>query len=405
MVRGYGVIRIVVASPHHHITTSPFYHRTIKNINQFTVEYLTVQEPFELESGEQLPAITIAYTTHGQLSPARDNVIWVFHALTANAEPLEWWAGLVGEGQLIDPQKYFIVCANMLGSCYGSTCAKSINPNTQQPYGKDFPLITIRDMVAAHQLLRQHLGLEEVLLGIGGSMGGQQVLEWAVQEPEYFKNICVLASNACHSPWGIAFNEAQRMAIEADSSLYTDVDKAGHKGLAAARAIAMLSYRNYRTYQRTQSEEHDAKLDDFRASSYQQYQGQKLYQRFHPLAYLSLSKAMDSHNLGRGRGSAEEALACIQANALIIGIQSDVLFPVEEQAFLANHIPRAKLEIIESTYGHDGFLIEYAKISELLKSILQENIEWLPASKYKLKEANNSFGLISKKALPGTEYF
>ena len=369
------------------------------------MEYFKFQEPFELESGEQLPEITIAYTTHGQLSPAKDNVIWIFHALTANAEPLEWWGGLVGEGQLIDPNKYYIVCANMLGSCYGSTCAKSINPDTRQAYGKDFPLITIRDMVAAHQLLHQHLGLGQVLLGIGGSMGGQQVLEWAVQQPECFKSICVLASNAFHSPWGIAFNEAQRMALEADVSLYNDTDTAGQKGLAAARAIAMLSYRNYRTYQRTQSEEHNAKIDAFRASSYQQYQGQKLYQRFNPLAYISLSKAMDSHNLGRGRGSVEKALALIEANALIIGIQSDVLFPVEEQAFLANHIPKAKLEIIESTYGHDGFLIEYFKISELLKPVLEEDIELLSASKYKLKEANNSFGLISKKALPGTEYF
>jgi homoserine O-acetyltransferase len=369
------------------------------------MEFFKPNIPIELESGEVLESLQIAYTTIGQLSPDKHNVIWIFHALTANSAPEEWWPGLVGEGKLLDPSRYYIVCANVLGSCYGTTCATSENPATGEIYGKDFPLISIRDMVKAHQLLRTHLGIEKVLLGIGGSLGGQQLLEWAVDEPSFFTNICVLASNAQHSPWGIAFNEAQRMAMQADPTLYQQGENAGRKGLAAARAIAMLSYRNYRTYEITQSEDDDHKLDGFKASSYQQYQGEKLYKRFEPSAYITLSKAMDTHNLGRNRGGVEAALERIQSNALIIGIQSDILFPVEEQVFLANHIPRARLEIIKSTYGHDGFLIEFQKITELLQPFVQESIQLRKESKYKLRKAKNSFGFIPKRALPGTELF
>ena len=197
----------------------------------------------------------------------------------------------------------------MLGSCYGSTNARSINPATGAPYGKDFPHLTVRDMVKAHQHLQRHLGISRIRFGIGGSMGGQQLLEWAVSDPDLFRSICVLATNAKHSPWGIAFNEAQRMAIEADPTLYTDAENAGAAGLAAARAVAMLSYRNYRTYQNSQEEDSDEVRNGFKAASYQRYQGQKLVDRFDVLSYLTLSRAMDSHNLGRGRGGIEKARA------------------------------------------------------------------------------------------------
>ncbi|MCB9049754.1 MAG: homoserine O-acetyltransferase [Lewinellaceae bacterium] len=370
------------------------------------MKFLNTTAPFALESGASLAELKIAYTTYGRLSPRQDNVVWICHALTANSEAEEWWPGLVGKGKLFDPEHHFIVCANILGSCYGSTNPRSIDPLTGQPYGREFPLVTIRDMVRAHQLLQAHLGIERIRLAIGGSMGGQQVLEWAVTDPGLFENICVLASNAQHSPWGIAFNEAQRMAIEADPTLYDDNEEAGRRGLEAARAIAMLSYRNYRTYQQSQQEEEPLKLDDFRASSYQRYQGYKLHQRFDVLSYLSLSKAMDSHNLGRGRGSHEKALAQIEANALVIGIQSDVLFPVEEQAFIANHITRARLELIDSIYGHDGFLIESEAIGRLVRPFLEGKAYLNGHAKYTLRQRKqNGFGYLVKPPLPGTERF
>lgn len=323
-----------------------------------TVEYiapksaiLKVNEPLVLECGSTLQNVRISYTTIGNLNPEKDNVIWVFHALTANGNPTEWWPGLVGAGKALDPSRHFIICANMLGSCYGTT----------GPINRKFPLVTITDMVKTHQILKDHLGIKKVHLGIGGSMGGQQLLEWAVQEPELFDNLIPLATNAFHSPWGIAFNEAQRMALE-------NIDSA--KGLEAARAIAMLSYRHYDTYGATQQDA-DQRWDDFAASSYQRYQGEKLRKRFSVESYYYLSKAMDSHHLGRHFGSAKAALRRIKSRTLVIGISSDILFPPHEQSFIAEHITGAELEIIESKYGHDGFLTEEKQISALLNDFLK----------------------------------
>ncbi len=307
--------------------------------------------PLVLDCGEILDDLSIRYTTYGKLNQTKNNVIWIFHALTANSDPVEWWPGIVGEGEAINPEDHFIVCANMLGSCYGTT----------GPKNSKFPLITISDMVAAHKLLRKHLGIKKIHLGIGGSMGGQQLLEWAVQEPELFVNIVPLATNAFHSPWGIAFNEAQRMALE-------NIDPS--KGLETARAIAMLSYRNYETYAKSQLDV-DQRWDHFSASSYQRYQGEKLRKRFTLESYHTLSKAMDTHHLGRHFGSAEAALKRIKSHALVIGIDTDILFPLHEQKFIADHIPNSKLEVIHSNYGHDGFLIEAAQLSALLKDLLK----------------------------------
>lgn len=341
----------------------------IDNYRKTAVKVLNSSAPLSLECGESLPAIDIAYCTYGKMNTKGTNVIWVFHALTGNGDALDWWDGLIGDGLLFDPKKYFIVCANVLGSCYGSTCPSSINPITQKAYHKDFPLITIRDMVKAHQILRKYLGIGKIYLGIGGSMGGQQLLEWAVMEPDVFEIIIPMATNARMSAWGIAFNESQRMALEADQTLYDIHPEAGYKGLEAARAIAMISYRHYQTYEESQQDELDP-IDDFRASSYQRYQGVKLRKRFEPLSYLSLSKAMDSQNIGRGRGGLQSALLQIQAKTLIIGISSDVLFPVKEQEFLAKYINGAQLEVIDSIYGHDGFLIEYGQLTYILSQFL-----------------------------------
>ncbi len=324
---------------------------------------------FDLEGGGQLPQLEISYHQFGAEISHGKPIIWVCHALTADSNVLDWWKGLFGENCLFDPKEFTIICANMISSCYGSTSALSYSEELGRPWYHDFPSVTIRDIVRAYDLLRRELRIEQIDLTIGGSTGGQQVLEWAIMQPTIFKKICVLASNASHSAWGRAFNETQRMAIEADQTWQENNPNAGKKGLEAARAIAMLSYRQYETYAASQQDDIEA-IKDFRASSYQRYQGQKLSNRFDAFAYWHLSKAMDSHNVGRGRESVAKALAQIEAQAIIIGISSDVLFPPAEQALIAKYIPQSHLSIMDSLYGHDGFLIETEKITEILRTFI-----------------------------------
>lgn len=297
------------------------------------------------------------------MNPARDNVIWVCHALTANANVADWWSGLVGTGKLFDPEQYFIVCANMLGSHYGSTGPLSINPLTNEPYYHDFPAVTVRDMARSLDLLRKELRIEKIHTCLGGSMGGQQAVEWAILQPPVIKNLALIATNARHSAWGIAFNESQRMAIQADPTWQQRHPDAGSNGMKTARAIALLSYRNYETYVHTQTGQEDEQMGNYPASSYQRYQGDKLARRFNAFSYRTLSNAMDSHHVGRGRGSITEALGQIRAKTLVLGIKTDILFPITEQRFLAEHIPGAQYGEIESLYGHDGFLIEADQIA------------------------------------------
>ncbi|MEP1094328.1 MAG: homoserine O-acetyltransferase [Cyclobacteriaceae bacterium] len=310
-----------------------------------------VREPLILESGHTLRDLRIQYTTYGHLNADKSNVVWVFHALTADSNAAEWWPGLVGDGFFINPEEHFIVCANILGSCYGTT----------EPEDKSFPIFTIADIVAAHKQLFKKLDLSSIKIGIGGSMGGQQLLEWVVQEPELFEIIVPIATNAVHSPWGIAFNETQRMAMEHPDPKI---------GLETARAIAMLSYRHYDTYEKSQFDD-DFRSNDFSASSYQRYQGEKLEKRFSPLSYFYLSKAMDTHNIGRKYQSLEFALRRIRSRAVVIGIESDLLFPAQEQEFIAQHIQDATLRSVPSLYGHDGFLMEAEAIGKILKEELK----------------------------------
>lgn len=363
---------------------------------------LRIDEPFVLESGEVLSHLDITYHTFGTLNEKGDNVVWICHALTGNSNPLEWWPGIVGKGRVIDPDHDFIVCANALGSCYGTTGPASLNPGTGEVYGESFPFITVRDMVQAQQVLQRQLGVDQIRLGIGGSMGGQQLLEWAIMAPDLFESICLLASNARHSAWGIAFNETQRMAIKADLSTKAGQMERGRKGLEAARAIAMLSYRTYDAYQVSQTETSGDTIDNFRASSYQRYQGEKFWKRFDVYAYLTLSKAMDSHNVSRGRDAVEKVLEKVKAKTLVISIRSDVLFPKAEQELIAKNIPDAFWEIIDSPYGHDGFLIEAEAVADRLGKFrngkLKRNASRAPLS-------GNSIESLRGWALPGTEDF
>ncbi|MDW8287600.1 MAG: homoserine O-acetyltransferase [Flammeovirgaceae bacterium] len=327
---------------------------------------------FELEVGKVLKGFTLKYCTFGTPKADGSNIIWVCHALTGNANVLDWWGGLFGEGKFFNPKNHFVICANILGSCYGSTGPLSINPETGRPYYHSFPLLTIRDMVRALDLLRQHLGIQHINTLIGGSLGGQQALEWAIMRPDLVENLILIATNIRHSPWGIAFNESQRLAIEADPTWREERPDAGAKGMKAARAIAMLSYRNYETYQKTQLDEDNNKLDNFRASTYQAYQGDKLVRRFNAFSYWTLSKAMDTHNIARGRASAEEVLRTIQAYTQVVSITTDVLFPVQEQRLIVRYLKNVTYEEIHSTYGHDGFLVEFQKLERAFSAFFKQ---------------------------------
>lgn len=331
------------------------------------MQFFDSDRPFVLESGQTLPGLRIAYHMYGKLNAAADNVVWVCHALTANSDPADWWKGLVGADTLIDPEKYCIVCANIIGSCYGSTGPLSIDPATGRPYYSDFPLVTIRDMVQAHILLRRHLGIEKIRLLMGGSMGGYQALEWCVMEPAVIQRLFLIATSPSESAWGVAVHTAQRLAIEADTTWHDHTPQAGAKGLKAARAIGMLTYRNYGTFQERQTDPDPEKIDDFKASSYINYQGEKLVKRFNAYSYWLLTKSMDSHHLGRGRGGDLIAvLRSISQPTLIMGIDSDILCPLDEQRFMAAYMPHATLVEIGSAYGHDGFIIEARQITEHL---------------------------------------
>lgn len=330
---------------------------------------------FTLENGEILPSFELAYSTWGTLNAEKNNVVWICHALTANADAADWWKGLVGENDFINPEEHFIICANMLGSCYGSSGALTINPKTNEPYYAEFPQVTVRDMARALDLLSREMGIIRINLCIGGSMGGQQAMEWAILQPELIENLVLIATNAKHSAWGIAFNESQRLAIYADKTWQDRRADAGQAGLKAARSIALLSYRNAEAYNDTQEDEDNEKIDNFKAISYQNYQGQKLVNRFNVVSYITLLNAMDSHNVGRGRGGVASALQKIKANTLVIGVKSDILFPTTEQVSLAYHIPKATYKEIDSTYGHDGFLIETEKITNLLNRFLHKTFK------------------------------
>lgn len=330
------------------------------------------QQPFTLENGSVLPGLQVAYHTYGKLNADGSNVVWVCHALTASSDCADWWKGVIGAGCLINPGEHYIVCANILGSCYGTTGPVSVNPGTGQPYYSDFPTVTIRDMVKAHILLREHLGITKIALLMGGSMGGYQALEWCMMEPGNIGKLFLIATSPSESAWGVAVHTAQRLAVEADSTWRDHNAHAGARGLKAARAIGMLTYRNYGIFQDSQTDPDPEKIDDFKASSYIQYQGDKLVKRFNAFSYWLLTKSMDSHHLARGRGGdLIKALNTIQQPALIIGINSDILCPLDEQRFMAAHIPHAKLIEIDSAYGHDGFIIEAKQITKYLGQWLE----------------------------------
>lgn len=330
-------------------------------------------KPFTLETGSVLPGITVAYNTYGALNSTKDNVIWVMHGLTANSDVEDWWPGTVGKGLFLDPDKYFIVCANVLGSCYGTTGPSSINPETGKPWWGEFPKVTIRDMVKAHQLLADHLGIERIHELIGVSLGGFQAIEWAVTNPDIADNVMFCATDASCSPWLAAFNKSMYMAIKNDPSWGTPDKDAARQGLSTARSIALMSYRGPFAYNESQKNKEEYEDPFFhRVQTYQEYQGEKLCRRMDSYTYCRICESSDSHNVGRGRGGIKEALSKIKANPLVIGISSDILFPPQSQKELAEKIPNARFEMMHSDFAHDGFLIEHEQLNEIMKKWRKE---------------------------------
>lgn len=322
-------------------------------------EEYVLGSPFECESGEVIENLKITYHISRHES---SRVIWICHALTANSDPSEWWPELVGNGKPIDTGKYTVVCANMLCSPYGSS-----GPLTGPSY-LGFPKITIRDMVKAEILLKRHLGIKSIDILIGGSIGGFQVLEWAIMDPGSIRHAVLIACGARVTPWATAYNEAQRMAIEADPTFFKQKDAgSGKEGLKAARAIALISYRSYKGYNSTQHEDDENALFARKACSYERHQGKKLSDRFDAYSYWYLTHAVDSHNAGRDRGGIQKALNGIRAECTVIGIDTDNLFPTEEQKAMARHIPNAGYRELHSDFGHDGFLLEYEQLIRILE--------------------------------------
>lgn len=337
------------------------------------VNFYRHEGPFELESGAVLPELVIAYHTFGERR--NDNVMWVCHALTANSDVADWWPGTVEAGRFLDPAKYFTVCANILGSPYGTTGPMSINPATGERWYSDFPFVTMRDMARANLLLADHLGIARVKVIVGGSIGGFQAMEMELMRPGFTERLVAAVCSARTTPWDIALNESHRMAIRADRTFGERRPDAGLAGLAAARSIALLSYRGSLAYNATQQDHDDSlKRGTYRAATYQQYQGEKFIRRFDAYSYWTITEAFDSHDVGRGRGGCEKALSQIGCPAMIIGITSDIIIPVSEQNFLYRHIPRAEISLMDSDFGHDGFLVESEKLNAIITPFIEKQI-------------------------------
>ncbi len=339
---------------------------TLKDYKLFEVD-----APFELENGGVLKEMTIAYHSYGTLNDKRDNVIWVCHALTANSDVVDWWSGIFGESKLFDPTESFIVCANIIGSYYGSTGPRSINPDTGIAYGLDFPLVTVKDMAKAHVLLAKHLEVNSIEIIIGGSCGGHQVQELCLISDVSIRNAIMLVTSAKETAWSIAIHEAQRLALRADQTFQENNNESGIDGLKAARGMGLIGYRTFDQYI-NQQDDLDNRYSDFKASSYIRYQGEKLAKRFHAHSYFHLLNSLDTHNIGRNRGGLKNALSLIKQRTLLISINSDILIPESEQRFMADHIPQSKHVVIESKYGHDGFLVETDKIRNIIHEFLQK---------------------------------
>ena len=353
-----------------------------------------------LESGERLGPVTLAYETYGRLNEARSNAVLILHALSGDAHAAGyheegekrpgWWDMMIGPGKAFDTDKYFVICSNCIGGCMGSTGPSSVNPATGSPYGMDFPVITISDMVKAQKRLVDHLGIETLLAVAGGSMGGMQVLEWATAWPERVRAAIPIATTSHLSAQGIAFNEVGRRAIMADPDWKGGNYYGGpppRRGLALARMIAHITYLSdesmSRKFGRDLQDRKRLSYDfhtDFRVESYLHHQGRIFVQRFDANSYLYITKAIDYFDLAdRGGGSLVRACSNVRAKFLIIAFSSDWLYPPYQNKEIANALRANDVEVsfctIDSSYGHDAFLLEAKKQSHLISHFLRRAYE------------------------------
>ena len=332
-------------------------------------EFVDFADPVALEFGGVLPRVRVAYRTWGRPRP---NATLVCHALTGSADADDWWAGLFGPGRALDPDEDFVVCVNVLGGCYGTTGPTSRPPGRFEPYGAQFPAVTIRDLVHMQARLLDHLHVDTLDLVVGGSMGAMQVLEWALLYPERVRAIAPIAAGPTQSAWAIALSEAQRQAIIADPGYAGGEYRLGAgpaDGLAAARSMAMISYRSPHNFE-TRFDRRKAESGDFDVQSYLKYQGAKLVDRFDANTYLTLIDAMDTHDVGRDRTSVTDALAAIDQPALVMSISSDGLYPAGEVAAMARQLSNSELIEIDAREGHDSFLIEVEEINRHLADFI-----------------------------------
>ncbi|MFP8487603.1 homoserine O-acetyltransferase [Gracilimonas sp. Q87] len=328
-----------------------------------------LKKSWTTESGYTFDEVDIAWKSWGKLNENKDNVILICHALTGHAAADEWFSGLFDEAGILDPDHQFILCVNSPGSCYGSTGPTSINPKTDKVWQGDFPAITIRDIVTFHQLLLDEWDIQGIELVLGGSMGGMTALEFAIMD-DRVQSAALFVMGKAHSPWAIGISEAQRLAIQADQNWengFYNPEEPPLKGLAAARAMAMITYRTAKNYEEKFSRKIHPDKHIFQVESYLHYQGKKLGDRFDANTYITLSKAMDTHDVSRGRGSHKEVLGNLKKPVLIVGFDSDRLYPIHEQRELADLIPNSTLAELSSPFGHDAFLIEFDQLNAQLK--------------------------------------
>lgn len=325
---------------------------------------------FTFSDGSTFGEVPVAYQTWGTLSPTGDNCVVVCHALTGNTDVPGWWGELLGAGRALDPERDFVVCANVLGSPYGSFSPLTRNSRTGEPFASGFPVPTIRDTVNLHRALLEQLGVTRVKFCIGGSMGGMHALEWAFHD-DFVGALVPIAVGGRHSAWCIAWSEAQRQAIYGDplwnQGNYPD-HAPPHLGLAIARMIAMCTYRSYESFDdrfgRTIGR--DSEGEQYAIEGYLHYQGARLVDRFDANCYVRLTQSMDTHDIAENRGEYFDILSKIRQPCLAIGISSDILYPLSEQRELTEHMPNAELAVLDAPMGHDSFLIERVRLNEIV---------------------------------------
>jgi homoserine O-acetyltransferase len=372
-------------------------HNTVGIVEKKLYTFAEPPHEMQLESGARLGPVTLAYETYGALDTEKSNVVLILHALSGDShvagyyrpedEKPGWWDHMVGPGKAIDTHKYFVICSNIIGSCMGSTGPCTINPKTIMPYGLDFPVVTIGDMVTAQKALMDYLGIQKILAVVGGSIGGMQVLEWCVRYPKTVTAAIPLASTTRHSALAIAFNEVARQAIMADPQWNNGNYYFGSKpdlGLAVARMIGHITYLSDESMRHKFGRRLQDKSDfsfnfdaDFQVESYLRYQGKKFVERFDANSFLYITKAADYYDLGKqhGQGSVVKAFSRAASKFLVVSFTSDWLYPTNQSRAMVKAMKKNGLDVsfceIEASWGHDAFLLSIPRLADLIRGFLE----------------------------------